>query len=762
MGPVFGYFEGVSGTSISAIRRAARAIILTSVAALPLLAAQGASAQTSGNTPTTNSDPAADQAATPAVIASNDSDIVVTAAKRDDTLLNVASSVTALSGNRLQELGLSSFQDFIRLAPGVSFQSVTPGRTQISIRGVNVGTTQPSTSVATYFDEVPLNTSATSSLSGDLNIDPDPFDLQRVEILRGPQGTLYGANALGGVIKYVPQSPKFDRVAAAGSANIGAVHKGGTDLGIKGMINVPMADWAALRVVGFYRKDAGYIDNVSLNEKDVNWAKNRGGRAILELRPLSGLTIKLTALLQRLTTGGDSSVDALRTTQTPAFGDLTQARPIPEGVSDRFNMYNTVVSYDFGFANLISSTAWTRQRFSRASTSVAIDPTSQYSTVFKGTNNKFVQEVRLQSPSASGHGLEWQLGGFYTNEHYNRTSTDYLIDLPSMQSLDSDVSGTIASYAEKAVFANATYYFNSMFDIAGGVRYSHNDQNGFGTNNSGAFNGRSGASDDNKVTWSATGRFHPAKDILLYANVSTGYRAGGPNFFAVGQAIPPSFGPEELTNYEAGLKLSTPDKKATFTLSGFYIDWSSIQLPLIVNRLTFRGNNGTADSKGFEASATLLPVQGLNLAGTLSYTDSRITSDERTGVGAVPGERMAGAPRWSGSLTADFERPISDQLKGFAGGTFTFSSNRPNSYRLSVNTPYVLIPGFETFGLRTGVDAGSWRLTLAADNLFDKRGVTDDYTFPRYFGELLGVGTYYDQLGTIKPRTIRLTFDWSI
>lgn len=688
-------------------------------------------------------------------------EIVVTASKRSESISDVGGSITALSGDRLSELGLNSFQDFSRLTPGVSFQSVTPGRTQISIRGVNVGTTQPSSSVATYLDEVPLNVAATSALSGDLNTDPDPFDLQRIEVLKGPQGTLYGANALGGVIKYVTKAPEFDRVAAAGQIGVGSVHKGGTDYSGKAMLNVPLADWAALRVVGFYRKDAGYIDNVSLNADDVNWAKNRGGRAILELRPVDDLVVKFTALTQRLTTGGDSSVDALRTTLTPAFGDLTQARPIAEGVSDRFNLYNAVVQYDFGFATLVSSSSLTRQRFSRASTSVAISPTAQYTSVFQGRNKKFIQEVRLQSESVTGSGLEWQIGGFYTKESYNRSSTDILLDLRTGQPLETSTSGTIADYEEKAAFANATYYFSPAFDVAAGIRYSHNEQDGIGVNNSGQFNGRSGASSDNKVTWSLTGRYHPVEDVLLYANVSTGYRAGGPNFFAVGQSIPPSFAPEELTNYEAGIKVSTSDNRANFALSVFYIDWSSIQLPLIVNRLTFRGNNGTAQSKGFEASGSVTPTDGLTFGATLSYTASKITSDERTGVGAVPGERMAGAPRWAGSLTADYERPLTDTLKGFAGGTFTFSSNRPNSYRLSVNTPYVLIPGFETFGLRTGVDGGPWRLTLAADNLFDKRGITDDYTFPRYFGELLGVGTYYDQLGTIRPRTVRLTLNVS-
>ncbi|WP_190282588.1 TonB-dependent receptor domain-containing protein [Rhizorhabdus histidinilytica] len=695
--------------------------------------------------------------------ASAEAEIIVTASKRSESISNVGSSITALSGDRLSNLGISSFQDFSRLTPGLSFQSVTPGRSQISIRGINVGTTQPSSSVAQYLDETPITAAATAALAGELNPDLDPFDMSRIEVLKGPQGTLYGANALGGVIKYVTNTPEFDRFAAAMSASTGAVHKGGTDYAGKGMVNIPIAEWAALRVVANYRKDAGFIDNVALNDKDVNFAKNRGGRASLELRPVDGLKIRLSAFTQRLNVGGESSVDGLRTTLTPAFGDLTQSRPIPELIRDRFNLYNATISYDFGFATAFSTSSWTDQKYARTSNGPSFAPNTRFSFASDGENKKFVQEVRLQSKDAGGHGLEWQLGFYYTNERYNRTSTDLILDFATgLYSVDF-FSGTIAKYEEKAGFANATYYFSPRFDIAAGLRYSENKQDGFGYGNDGNFNGRSGASKDDAITWTVTGRYHPMEDVLLYGNVSRGYRAGGPNFFRVGQVIPTEFEPEELTNYELGLKASTADKRLTFSLAGFYIKWSSIQLPLIVNFQTFRGNNGKAESKGFEASGTYSPIDGLSFSGTLAYTAAKITTDERAGVGAAPGERMAGTPRWSGSLTADYEWALSNSLDGFVGSTFTASSNRPNSYKASVNTPYVLLPGFSTVALRAGVKTDQWSFTLSADNVFDKRGITDDYTFPRFYGETFGgLGTYYDNLGVIRPRTIKATVSLSL
>ena len=692
------------------------------------------------------------------------SKVIVTASKRDEMLTDVGASISALTGERLSELGIDSFQDFIRLTPGVSFQSLSPGRTQIQIRGINVGTTQPSSSVATYLDEVPLTAAATSALSGELNPDPDPFDMNRIEVLRGPQGTLYGANALGGVIKYVTRQPQYDKLAGAVSLSLGSVHGGATDHGAKGMVNLPLGgDRAALRVVLHDRRDGGFIDNVALGEEDVNWAKNRGGRAILALRPVDALEIKLTALTQRLTTGGESSVDAVRETVTPAFGDLTQFRQFPEGISDRFDLYNGIVSYDFASATLLSSTSVTRQDFRRSLTEAMPSPGVRELYILEGENKKFVQEARLQSLSVEDRGVEWQVGGYYTAEDYDRQMGFPQVDVATQQVVSTYNAGTVADYTEKAVFGNATYHFGPRFDLAGGLRYSRNAQSGYGVSNQGGFDGRSGASDDSKLTWSATGRFRPSDEVMLYASVSSGYRAGGPNFFAVGQAVPPEFAPEQLVNYEAGIKGGTASGRVTYSLSAFYIDWSSIQLPLIVNGLTFRGNNGTAESKGFEASGMFMPVDGLTLGGSLSYTDARITSDEPS-LGAVPGDRMAGTPRWSGSLTADYEGSLTDTLEGFVGGTYTFSTDRPNSYRLSVNTPYQMIPGFSTLGLRAGVARGDWRLTLAVHNLLDKRGITDNYTFERWYGETWGVGgvgAYYDQLGVIRPRTIALTFDLS-
>ncbi|MHA4837883.1 TonB-dependent receptor [Sphingopyxis sp. MSC1_008] len=728
------------------------ALLLASSASLAALLPVAAFAQTAPDAPVADSGEYQDA-----------NDIVVTASKRSENLSNVGSSITALSGDRLSELGISSFQDFSRLTPGLSFQAVAPGRTQISIRGINVGTTQPSSSVAQYLDETPITAAATAALAGELNPDLDPFDMSRIEVLKGPQGTLYGANALGGVIKYVTNAPDFGGFSSAVEASVGAVNEGGIDYSGKAMVNVPIADWAALRVVGNYRKDAGFIDNVALGDNDVNFAKNRGGRATLELRPVDGLSIKLSAFTQRLDVGGESSVDAIRATLTPAFGDLTQWRPLPERIRDRFNLYNATVSYDFGFATLFSTSSWTDQKYARTSNGPSFAPGTRLSFASDGENKKFVQEVRLQSASADKHGLEWQLGAYYTNERYNRTSTDLIVDLDTRATTVDFFSGTIAKYDEKAVFANATYYFSPSFDIAAGVRYSKNKQDGQGYGGDGQFNGRTGSSRDDAITWTVTGRYHPTEDVMLYGNVSRGYRAGGPNFFRVGQVIPTEFEPEELTNYELGLKASTADNRLTFNLAGFYIKWSSIQLPLIVNFQTFRGNNGKAESKGFEASTSYTPIDGLTFAGTLAYTDAQINTDETAGVGAEPGERMAGTPRWSGSLTADYEWAFTPEVNGFVGGTFTGSTNRPNSYKASVNTPYVLIPGFTTVALRAGVKTDRATFTLAVDNLLDKRGITDDYTFPRYYGETFGgLGTYYDNLGMIRPRTIKATVSLKI
>lgn len=693
-------------------------------------------------------------------------EIVVTASKREEKLADVGASITALGGDTLQELGAKSFADFAALAPGVSFLSTSPGRTQIAIRGLNVGNTQPSNTVAIYLNDTPITPSATTALGAEVNQDIDTFDMERIEILRGPQGTLYGASALGGVIKYVTAKPRYDDLEAAVSANIGFTEKGGTSYGLKGMVNVPLADWAAFRLVGYGRRDAGFIDNVVRNQKNVNDAEQSGGRAILALEPTPGLSITLMAAINDLKTGGESSVDLTAGTTSHAFGDLTQRRFIPEYIDYHFNLYSGTISYDLGFATITSATSHTKSKLDRvldANTFVAT-PTSPSSTdVFRrrGTLKSFIQELRLASPSADGQGLEWLIGGYYDKEDYSRFNDTINYDPATLAvNLVKGTSGTIADYKELAGFANATYYFSPQFDVAGGIRYSHNKQDGFGVSVGSATNGQTGKSSDSSWTWSATARFRPIDGLMVYGNVSTGYRAGGVNFVTITSSplIPREFDPEKLTNFEAGLKYTSRD--FDFNLSGFYIDWSSIQLPVVVNGLTFRGNNGKARSQGFEASGSWEIVPELSLGGSLAYTDAQIRSNEPS-LGAAKGDRMAGAPRWSGSGNLSWNHDLADGFNVFSGALLRYIGSRTNSYAGSPNTPLVRIPAYATLDLRAGVGKDGKRLTLSVANLFDKRGYSDIYTFPRFSAGVTAgaLRPGYDQGGIIRPRTISLTFD---
>jgi iron complex outermembrane receptor protein len=690
--------------------------------------------------------------------ATNIDDIIVTASKRGERVSEVGASITALAGEELERLGASSFADFVGLTPGVSYQSTSPGRTQIGIRGLNVGTTQPSNTVAIYLDDTPVTPASTAALGGEINHDFDTFDMDRIEVLRGPQGTLYGASALGGVIKYVTRKPDFTDFGGALNLSAGQIDGGSEDYAASGMINAPLADWAALRVVAYDRRDGGYIDNVARGAEDVNTVRQRGGRAILALTPTENLTVTLSAMTSTLDTDGESSIDMTARTFDPAFGDLTQSRIVPEQLNYDYTLYTANIGYDLGFATLTSVTSSAQQSFNRELMGNQFSDTRAILSRRTGDFETVVQELRLTSPSAEGQGLQWLVGAYYTREEYNRATID-LIYNPSTSAITTTdfYSGVVSDYEEKALFGNATWYFNPSFDVAGGLRYSENEQQGVGVANGGGSNGQAGASSDESVTWSVTTRWRPLEGLLTYGNISTGYRAGGANFSTIGSLVPKTFEPEELTNYEVGVKYVGLDGRLDTSLSAFFIDWSSIQLPLVVNGLTFRGNNGTAESKGFEFAGSYDVFEGLTLGGTAAYIDAELTSNEPS-LGAVAGERLAGSPRWSGSATVSWVRPLTDSLDVFAGAVWRYTGERTNSYRNSRNTPFRELPSYDTVDLRAGVSADGKRLTLALANAFDERGITDDYTFPRWSSEVTaGAIQRFDQVGTIRPRTISLT-----
>src|SRR6185295_14863696 len=244
-------------------------------------------------------------------------DIIITAQKRSQVLIDVPQSVSVISGDTLEKTHAQRLSDYLTRIPSATVVESQPGNSRIVLRGINTGGV--GATVATYIDEAPFGSATALANGGVLAPDLDPFDLDRVEVLRGPQGTLYGANSLGGLVKFVTVIPNPSEFAAAGEIGIESVAHG--DVGYDGRlaVNVPLGSDAAMRATGFYRRDPGYIDDPARGS-DVNDGKTYGGRLSFMARPSPALRVRASALMQNIRSNGSNIVDLDPVTLKPTLG----------------------------------------------------------------------------------------------------------------------------------------------------------------------------------------------------------------------------------------------------------------------------------------------------------------------------------------------------------------------------------------------------------------------------------------------------------
>ena len=289
------------------------------------------------------------------------SEIIITAQRRAERLIDAPQSVTALTGQQLEQSGAIQFKDFANKVPGLTFATAGAGYTQISLRGVTTGVDIGPT-VAVYVDDVPYGSSSAFGGANVFSLDFGLFDLNRVEVLRGPQGTLYGASSMGGVIRYITNEPDLNTFSGRARAAVSNTWHGGIGGALAATVNDPLLKGkAALRATGYAARDGGYIDNVGRNKDDVNKANIYGGRVDLLFAPAPALKVRVTALAQELHRNGEATVD-YSFAGNPLFGRLDQRRLVDEPFDQSFRLVSGTINYDAGAFALtsISSYQWTK------------------------------------------------------------------------------------------------------------------------------------------------------------------------------------------------------------------------------------------------------------------------------------------------------------------------------------------------------------------------------------------------------------------
>jgi iron complex outermembrane receptor protein len=683
----------------------------------------------------------ADEAATP----QNQSDaaalqeVVVTAQKRQEKLHDVPMGVTAITTDELQKQQLVSLEDLQSRVPGLSLTEIQPGVTRLTLRGQNVGGV--GSTVTTYVDDTPFGSSNALANGFGFTGDFDTWDLQRVEVLRGPQGTLYGAGSEGGLLKYVTNPPDPTRFAAAVQAGGEDVSHGDTVGSGKGMINLPIGDRAAFRLSGYYEGLPGYVDDPSLGEKGVNHGYRDGVRAALLVNFTDSLSIRLNAFGQDLHTNGTPDTDVVGAGNLPLTppanqlapqnGNFDQQRLINEPDTFKYRIYSGTLNWNIGWGTFTSITSYgtTEQdglsdvssaaaapgtgptgTFGDVATSLLglVSPAPSGATSVAGlaeiqstTIKKWTQEFRLAS--AAGETVEWQVGAFYTHESSALDQTLPLFYVPTQvyAPLPLALGGPALEnasldslYREWAGFAEMTYHFNPQFDLGIGGRWSENKQSASEVT-SGALlilTGQaspqvvSGDSTDTDFTYSIAPRWHLSRDTMVYGRIATGYRPGGPNDLppTAPASIQRQYQADQTTNYELGLRSDLLDKQLSIDVAAFLVDWKKIQLfeeVQVAGQPPFgiNANGGTARSKGLEWTVALTPLTGLTFTLTGAYVDAYLTA-AAPDAGGNDGDPLPYVPKWSTSLDGGYTWRAFGDYSGFAGATWSYIGSRLNDF----------------------------------------------------------------------------------
>ena len=732
---------------------------------------------------------AQDQAQAPAIADTpTTGDIIVTANKREERIQDVALSISAVSGAELERQQVQDIQDLARTVPGLSFirsGSIAGNGNQIIIRGLNTGS--GAATVASVIDDAPLSFSVGNA---SFATDFEPYDLQRVEVLRGPQGSLYGATAQGGLVKYVTSAPDSRRLSAGFDVGAYDVAHGGAGASGRAYINAPLAeDVAALRVTGYYQYSPGWIDNQLGKSADANFFRRYGGRASLLLTPSEQLTVRMTAVYQQLETGGFDAIEVRGFTDranafTPLKGyNLDTFLPQPGNAKSQLYIGN--LSYDVGGVGVQSITSYGKLNNYRTNDVPLYGQLGFFgrpnTTLLYEINNelaKFSQEFRVFSDNnakADG-GLQWQIGAFYTREKIAGASNYFTKDLPTGVNIGTPGFGAnplvlqaeqATRYSEYAGYADLTYYFSPRFDIEAGGRVFRNRQRQDGIQ-SGTLLGlapgvivtvprlRAG---ETSYTFAVSPRFHFTPDAMVYARVASGYRPGGPQAFVPNApaGLPSQFDSDKTINYEVGLKGNFLDRMLSVDVAGFYVDWRDVQItasfPLGNVAFNVTQNVGRAVSKGVEWTLNLTPTRGLTLTALGAYTEAELTRNA-PGIGGFDGDRLPYVPKLSMTVAATYEFDLGDDMKASVNGSWSHVGSQFSSYALTPSVSHLPFPGYDTIAGQIGVRKGPIGILLYGKNLTDKRGIT--YYYP---GQSVLGGTIPGQTGLIRPREIgvRLT-----
>lgn len=739
-------------------------------------------------------------------------ELVVTAQKREENIQDVPVAVTAFSTKKLDELQVDNIDDYIKFLPSVALQSSAPGFFNVYMRGVASGGDGNHSgslpSVGVYLDEAPITT-----IGGAL--DAHVYDIARVESLAGPQGTLYGASSQAGTLRIITNGPKLDTFEAQYDLELNKVAHGGTGYQAEGMVNIPISDQVAIRLVGWDQHDAGYIDNVkgtrtyptsgvTINNnayagEDYNEVDTYGGRAALRIDLNETWTLRPTITAQDTKADGMFSYDR-------TLGELKVKHFKPESLHDRWyqasmavegkisnfdlvyagaymdrkiNTESDYTDYSFFYDTLFGSGAYITDNLNNP-----VDPT-QY-ILGKDRFTKQSHEIRLSSPQDRAVRV---VGGLFYQKQTHDIEQNYRIDKIGSSISVTGWPGTLwltEQYREdkdSAAFGEIAWDATDKLTITGGIRAfkAENSLEGFYGFSSG-YSSRTGEAacfavasvgrapctnlrasvEETGTTYKLNGSYKFDDDRMVYATYSTGFRPGGVNR----RATLPPYKSDFITNYELGWKTLWADRSFKFNGDVYYETWEDFQFSVLgANSFTEIRNAGQARIYGAETDLTWQPVQGLSINAAAAYTNAALTENycgfldakgnavtNCASPQAPDGTALPVTPRFKANSTVRYEFPWAD-FDAHVQGSVNYQGSSWADLRLDERSILGKQEAFTTADLSAGVERDNWKLEFSIRNLFDEIG--DQQRSAQCTPGVCGGITY---IRPLTPRTFAVRF----
>lgn len=704
-------------------------------------------------------------------------EVVVTATKRAEPVRAIPATIAVLKGADLEREGVQNLDQIVTRVPGVNLTDDGQGQAKrVTIRGISTDASANFTT-GTLLGDIPFS----DPFVPKVQLDPNPFDMATVEVLKGPQGTLFGGSGLNGLIRYVPEAPRFDDFHVKYYTQYTA-YPGNGDSGWNygAVVNAPFADHtAALRLMGFRRAAPGFVDNTFTDQRDVNSASQYGVRGIAAWKPAENWKISLLGTAQHMTENDVAFTDnydgKLRRDNTP--------RPSP--VESSYSLGNLSIEGELSWATFVSQTAVSEKQFDAFLDSSRIllqGHVPLLAVVDHADSHGFSQELRLVSADGDSP-WKWLTGAFYNDTRLKdcaeAPAAEGLPTLPAPPLLQGllanpcpgnvrkmqgslDIGQLVGDIdvSEAALFGELTRAFGEEWDVTLGARGYRTKSGGTVSTAGLLYSAQSNgmpAHHDADVTEDGLNPkvsivFHPTRDVRMYFTASRGFRFGGPQLGASTPTteVPVVYKSDTLWNYELGLRSDWFDRSLRLDASVYRIDWKNPQVTQLSNDslVKFIDNVGGARGYGTDLELRYLPpfLRGLSLDAQVAYNRTETTGpfDSVTGETVPKGSAWPLSPHWQTSTTLAYAVPVDDWLLGVSL-RHSYLGSACNAIECTRKAF-----GYQMLDMNlfvNGPEGSFWpQLSVSLNNLTDERGYSNISTS----------STIGDSINYIAPRAVVL------